>query len=50
MRSASTSGPTAVTTPAPSWFGTCSTSAEDGVEDGAPLRRDFQSVGFTPET
>jgi membrane protein DedA with SNARE-associated domain len=36
-------GPAASTTPAPSWFGTC------GSAGSVPLR-DFQSVGFTPET
>ena len=43
---ASTPWPTASTTPEPSWFGTC------GGCTAAPLslpRRDFQSVGLTPE-
>src|SRR6266511_152606 len=43
---ASTPRPTASTTPEPSWFGTCggSTAAPDALP-----RRDFQSVGLTPE-
>ena len=43
---ASTPAPTASTTPAPSWFGTCAGST--GVPGSLP-RRDFQSVGLTPE-
>src|SRR4030095_6060078 len=41
-----TPAPTASTTPAPSWLGTV---ASGGPPPNAPLR-DFQSVGFTPDT
>ena len=47
-RAGSTPSPTASTVPAPSWFGTWKRTA--GSELGEPPVRDFQSVGFTPDT
>src|SRR5206468_10143128 len=44
----STSAPTATIVPAPSWLGT--TSGKAAGRPGLSPRRDFQSVGFTPDT
>ena len=44
----STPSPSASTTPAPSWFGV--TSGNGGAAPSPEPRRDFQSVGLTPET
>ena len=46
---ASTPMPTASTTPAPSWPGTCGGSITDAAPPAPEPRRDFQSVGFTPD-
>ncbi len=46
---ASTPMPTASTTPAPSWPGTCGGSITEAPPPAPAPRRDFQSVGFTPD-
>jgi len=46
--SPSTPGPTASTTPAPSWFGVI--SGNGNPSPYVPPARAFQSVGLTPET